>query len=93
MKKTLLTVCVVVLSAPLVASAANTEASVGKNPRLLHSEGSGAPLQSDSIQEKITKLQKEIQKGSSVYTADELKLLAAKLDEYASLLDAILYLR
>ncbi|TSK07034.1 MAG: hypothetical protein FPO08_10415 [Geobacter sp.] len=35
----------------------------------------------DSIQQKIQKLQKEIKKGSKVYTSDELKKLHDKLKE------------
>jgi len=44
----------------------------------------------DSIQQKITKLQKEIKKGNKVYSADEIKKLDAKLKEANEMLDALL---
>lgn len=43
-----------------------------------------------SIQEKIKKLQTEIQKGKRVYTADELKKLEQKLKETETTLDELL---
>lgn len=42
--------------------------------------------QVDDIQKRIQKLNKEIKKGSQVYTADELKKLQAKLTETQQLL-------
>ncbi|MBJ6749145.1 hypothetical protein [Geomonas anaerohicana] len=41
----------------------------------------------DSIQQKIAKLQGEINKGGKVYTADELKKLHEKLKEANDILD------
>ncbi|MBU5637450.1 hypothetical protein KOM00_11985 [Geomonas sp. Red69] len=43
----------------------------------------------DSIQQKIAKLQGEINKGSRVYTADELKKLHDKLKEANDVLDEL----
>ncbi|MBJ6802151.1 hypothetical protein [Geomonas propionica] len=41
----------------------------------------------DSIQQKISKLQGEINKGNKVYTADELKKLHEKLKEANGILE------
>lgn len=90
MKKILSTLIAVALSAPFVVSAADLKAGAGKDPCLLNSENC-ASVQSDSIQKKITALQNEVQKGSSVYNSEELKTLALKLDNYKSLLAAIIY--
>ncbi|GFO62808.1 hypothetical protein M1B72_19575 [Geomonas paludis] len=43
----------------------------------------------DSIQQKIAKLQGEINKGGKVYTADELKKLHDKLKEANDILDEL----
>jgi hypothetical protein len=40
----------------------------------------------DSIQQRIDKLQKEIYKGTDVYTTEELNILKQKLDDANSLL-------
>lgn len=45
---------------------------------------------SSSIQEKIKKLNTEIEKGKKVYTAEELKALENKLKEAEKLLDQLL---
>jgi len=45
---------------------------------------------SDTIQEKIKKLQGEIKKGTKVYTPEELAKLNAKLKETNDLLDVML---
>ena len=44
----------------------------------------------DSIQQKIKKLNTEIKKGKKVYTADELKMLNAKLKEVNAMLDDLM---
>ncbi len=44
----------------------------------------------DSIQKKISKLNKEIKKGTKVYTADEVKKLKAKLKDAEDFLDNML---
>jgi len=46
-------------------------------------------FQAESIQEKISRLQKEIKLGKSVYTADELKRLEDKLKEANKLLEEL----
>ncbi|UFS68519.1 hypothetical protein LPW11_11370 [Geomonas sp. RF6] len=46
--------------------------------------------QVDTIQQKIRKLNKEISKGTKVYTPEELKKLQAKLDETNMMLDDLL---
>lgn len=50
----------------------------------------GCAAQADTIQEKIKKLQAEIDKGSKTYSADEIKKLNAKLKEAEDLLDSLL---
>jgi hypothetical protein len=44
----------------------------------------------DSIQQKIVKLDAEIQKGQKVYTVEELKKLHAKLSDANALLDDLM---
>jgi Skp family chaperone for outer membrane proteins len=80
MKKILSLCCAVILSAPLLVSAADVKTATGKNLCALNSEYCAG--QSFTLQEEIAQLQNELQKGTSVYSADELKLLVAKLDEY-----------
>lgn len=41
----------------------------------------------DSIQQRIDKLQKEINRGTDVYTAGELRILNQKLDESNALMN------
>ncbi len=90
MKKSILLLMTVVLAAPVMASAANGNAESGKNPCMLDSHNC-ASAQSDSIQGKIAKLQNELNKGTAIYTVDELKKLDAKFNEYTSLLTMIMY--
>jgi peptidoglycan hydrolase CwlO-like protein len=44
----------------------------------------------DSIQKKIAKLNKEVKKGTKVYSADEIKKLNDKLKEAEALLDNLM---
>lgn len=46
-------------------------------------------LQSEAIGEKIERLQGEIQKGSTKYSAEELRKLEAKLKETNEMLDSL----
>ncbi|MBJ6725787.1 hypothetical protein [Geomesophilobacter sediminis] len=83
MKKTILTL---VVSAALVASAVTAfAADQGKDACLLNSENCSS--RSLSITEIIARLKTEIGKGSSVYTADELRVLNGKLSEYQNFLE------
>lgn len=91
MKKILLILIAVTLAAPFAAFAADSKAAAGKNPCLLDSKYCDSTEKSDSLQEKITKFKGELQKGASVYTADELQLLSSKLDDYQSFLTVISY--
>ena len=77
---------VMALASPLVASAADATVATGKNLCLLNSENCASHTQHDSIQEIIAKLQNEENKGTSVYSNDELRILQAKLDDYQALL-------
>lgn len=52
----------------------------GKNLRLLGLEES--PNRQPTIQEIISDLQNEIERGESVYTVDEIRLLERKLADY-----------
>ena len=85
MKKILSLCCAVILSTPLLVSAADVRTDAGKNPCLLNSKNCSG--QSYSIQETITQLQNEIKKGTSVYSADELKLLEANLSKYRNIMN------
>jgi len=85
-KKILSVCCAVVVSAPLLVSAADSKAGAAKNPCLLNSERCSG--QSFSLQEMITQLQHEVQKGTSVYSAGELERLKAKLAEYQGFMAA-----
>ena len=60
----------------------------GKNLRLLDREES--PNRQPNIQEIIIDLQKEIARGETVYTVEELRLLERKLDEYEQTLRVLL---
>lgn len=55
----------------------------GKNLRLLGLEES--PNRQPTIQEIICDLQNEIERGESVYTVDEIRLLERKLADYEQL--------
>jgi hypothetical protein len=55
----------------------------GKNLRLLGLEES--PNRQPTIQEIISDLQNEIERGESVYTVDEIRLLERKLADYEQL--------
>lgn len=73
-------------SASLPAFAEDVKAS--KDECILASKGCKNEV--DSIQTKIKKLQTEINKGTKVYTAEEIKKLDAKLKEASALLDNLL---
>lgn len=60
----------------------------GKNLRLLDREES--PGRQPSIQEIIRDLQEELARGEAVYTAEELRLLERKLEEYEQTLRLLL---
>lgn len=80
MNKLLSMLIAVVLAAPLMASAADNKAGADKNPCAVNSENCSG--QTYSIQQIMSKLQTELNKGTSVYTAAELKRLEAKLNGY-----------
>lgn len=71
-------------SMPAVAQMSATE----KNECLLSSKS--CKNEADSIQKKIKLLQKEIKKGKTVYSAEEIKKLQDKLKEANDLLDDLL---
>ncbi|MCM0081230.1 hypothetical protein L4X63_06480 [Geomonas sp. Red32] len=85
MKKIALLLFAALLSLPMAASAAEAGSVQGKNPCLLGSEKCPAG-QAYTIQEIITGLQAELNKGGKVYTREELVTLQAKLDDYQHLL-------
>jgi hypothetical protein len=79
MKKNVLltTVVVIGLAVPMIASAAGFG---DKNACFLNSENCSDTTM--SIVQVIAQLKGEIGKGSTVYSADELKILNSKLTEY-----------
>lgn len=60
-----------------------------KDECLLYSKNCVAQV--DSLMQKIKKLDNEIQKGTKVYTPEELKRLNAKLKEAEELVDELIH--
>ncbi|HJV67311.1 MAG TPA: hypothetical protein VJ550_16370 [Geomonas sp.] len=89
MKKTALLLLALALAAPMTVSAQETAAASGKNLCLLDSENCPQSAQTPTIQEQIARLEAETQKGTAVYTAAELKILQAKIEDYRNLLAEI----
>ena len=50
-----------------------------------------AATSTDSIHERIARLKKEISRGEAVYSRRELQLLQQKLEDYESLLFAMIH--
>lgn len=75
-----------ITSASVPAFAEDMKSS--KDECLLASKGCKDEV--DSIQTKIKKLQTEINKGTKVYSADEIKKLDAKLKEANQILDNLM---
>jgi hypothetical protein len=86
MRKIAMTLAALTLAMPLVAHAEAGNAGTVKNKCLLYSEN--CPEQSDTIFEKIDKLQKEMARG--IYSQAEIFLLERKLEEYRGLLDSLM---
>jgi hypothetical protein len=86
MRKIAMTLAALTLAMPLVAHAEAGNVETGKNRCLLYSEN--CPEQSDTIFEKIDKLQKEMARG--IYSQAEIFLLERKLEEYRGLLDSLM---
>ena len=83
----LITMCLAVPQLPAFAS--ETTATSEKDRCLLYSEM--CANRALTIQEKIAKLNREIAKGTQVYTKAELQRLQDKLEEAEKLLDNLLY--
>ena len=81
MKKTILMLMVAGLFAAMPVVAAEDESAGVHVQRCV--------LQSEAIGQKIERLQGEIKKGSTKYSADELRKLEAKLAEVNAMLDSI----
>lgn len=89
MKKLAIFICTaVMMSATVPAFANQTMTKAQKDECLLASKE--CANQVDSIQQKMKRLQNEIQKGEKVYTPEELKKLNEKLDETDKMLDHML---
>jgi peptidoglycan hydrolase CwlO-like protein len=73
------------VSAPLFAAEMTKEQ---KNECLLASKGCAGEV--DTLQTKIKKLNKEVKKGTKVYSAEEIKKLNDKLKEAEKMLDNLL---
>lgn len=86
MRKVVLLLVILALSSPVVASAAGAASTTGKNVCLLNSENC-PDAKPETIQETIAKLEKEVGKGSEVYSREELSILQTKLSEYQQMLD------
>jgi len=83
----LFAICLTVTQLP--AFAGETTATSEKDLCLLYSEM--CANRALTIQEKIAKLNREIAKGTQVYTKAELQRLQDKLEEAEKLLDNLLY--
>lgn len=83
-KHLLIAVFAFALATPVMSYAAVEN---GKDLCLLNSDN--CPNRTLSIVEIVAKLQQEINKGGSVYTADELRTLNAKLAEYQGFMDQL----
>lgn len=86
MKKILNLMTIVSLCLISLPALAQTE-TTGKNDGQL--SGKYCPSRSDSLPERISRLERELAKGERVYTPDELKKLDSHLSEAKSLLRAI----
>ena len=83
MKKSILMLMVVVLFAATSVLAADPETMSAKEQMQRCAE------QSESIDKKIERLQGEIKKGNTKYSAEELKKLEDKLNEANFMLDSM----
>jgi len=90
MKNITLILCAVALAAPVWASASEvSEAKTGQGKDMCFLNSENCPGQSYSIQEIITRLRIEINKGNSTYTTDEIRKLQSKLKRYQKLLASL----
>jgi len=87
MKTVAMVLAALALTAPLASTAAENKAA-DKDVCLLYS--ANCPEQTDTILEKIAKLQHEIARGKIVYSPVEITRLESKLEEYRGLLDSLL---
>lgn len=83
MKKSILMLMVAGLLTAMPALAANHEKMSAEE------QMQRCAMQSESIDKKIERLQGEIKKGSTKYSAEELRKLEAKLNEANAMLDSI----
>lgn len=93
-KMTLIAASLMIIAVPALAEEGRmgvmkNEMGVGvnKDECLLVAMNCGRDM--DSIQQRITRIQKEIARGTSVYTADELRNLTDKLDDANHTLEVI----
>lgn len=75
--------------AQMPAFGAEQRKTDGKDTCILNSQN--CPCQKLTIQQKIDRLQGEIDKGTTVYTRDELQHLRYKLNEARATLDILMY--
>lgn len=86
MKKILSLVLTLSLAIPLLASAADAK----KDRCLLDCNSCSYAEQNETIQNKIAKLKNGLNDGATLYSADELKVIGTKLNDYQSLLVSVL---
>ncbi|HJV65995.1 MAG TPA: hypothetical protein VJ550_09685 [Geomonas sp.] len=90
MKKIIAIACTLTLALPLVAAAADKAAANGKDLCLLNSQNCPASEQAETLPGRIAKIRLEINKGTAVYTGQELNLLKQKLEDDEYLLNTII---
>jgi hypothetical protein len=88
-KKIIAIACTLTLALPLLAAAADTAPGQGKDLCLLNSENCPVSDQSADIVGRIAKIKTELNKGSAIYTGQELSVLKQKLEDDEYLLNVI----
>jgi hypothetical protein len=87
MKKIIIALVAVAVAAPVASFAADLGTVAGKTP-VVDLGSCGA--QSNTVQETIAKLQKELNKGTAVYSKDQLNKVKTELEEYELLQASLL---
>ena len=82
-----LAVAALIISAMPILSAEEMMGAPAKDECLLIARNCSDNV--DTIQQRISRLNKEIARGTDVYTAEELGVLQRKLDDSVQLFDAI----
>jgi hypothetical protein len=88
MKRIIFALIAVAMAAPVAAFAADLGTVAGKTLPVVDLGSCGA--QSDTVQETIAKLQKELNQGPAVYSKEQLNKINTELEEYELLQASLL---